>query len=224
MWAGGRSTSINDMTKRWRQLALWLHILSSAGWMAQAMTLCVLFSVGLATDAELVRDASTSMALAVDGRLVGPLANASALTGIVLAVATPWGLVRHWWVLAKFAITLVQLYLGIFLLSGALEDAVQTGPSTANLVGAVLMASAIAFQGWLSVAKPWGRVRTDRRTVGVTAPAWVFVATVLVGLADLAVALVIGGPMPLLSMILLVTVLVTRRRWGTVRRVAATAS
>lgn len=182
------------------------------------MTLCVLLSVGLAADDLSVRDAATSMALAVDGRLVGPMADASAFTGIMLAAATPWGFFRHWWVLAKFAITLVQLYIGIFLLSPRLADSVTAGPSPAQIAGTVLMASAIAFQGWLSVAKPWGTVRGRRRTPAGTAPWWVFAAAVLGGLADLALAFAIGHPLPLLSMILLAVGLPRRRRWAGTRQ------
>lgn len=185
------------------------------------MTLCVLLSVALAADDGGTRDAATSMALAVDDRLVGPLANASALTGIVLAAATPWGFFRYWWVLAKFAITLVQLYLGIFVLSPVLSGAVTVGPTPRQIAGTALMAGAIAFQGWLSVAKPWGRIRAGRRAgTGATGPAWVFVATVVAGLADLALALIVGHPMPLLSLIVLVTCLATRRRWAVSRPAA----
>ncbi|MGI5212014.1 hypothetical protein [Plantactinospora sp. CA-290183] len=206
------------MVKRWRQLTVWLHILTSVGWMAQAMTLCVLLAVGLAADELPVRDAATSMAHAVDGRLVGPMADASAFTGIMLAAATPWGFFRHWWVLIKFTVTLVQLYLGIFLLSPALTDSVTIGPSLTQVVGTALMASAIAFQGWLSVAKPWGTVRGRRRTPAGTGPRWVFVAAVLGGLADLALALVIGHPLPLLSLMLLAVGLLRRPRWAGSRR------
>lgn len=207
------------MVKRWRQLTVWLHILTSAGWMAQVMTLSVLLAVGLAADDPSVRNAATSMAYAVDGRLVGPMADASAFTGIMLAAATPWGFLRHWWVLAKFAITLVQLYLGIFLLSPTLASSVTAGPSPVQIVGTVLMAGAIAFQGWLSVAKPWGTVRGRRRTAAGTAPPWVFAATVLGGLADLALALAIGHPLPLLSLILLAVGLIRRRRWAGTRQI-----
>lgn len=207
--------------KRWRQFTVWLHILSSAGWMAQVMTLCVLLSVGLATDDGVVRDAATAMALAVDGRLVGPLADASAFTGIMLAVATPWGFFRHWWVAVKFVITIVQLYLGIFLLSDALAHSATAGPSLPMIVGAALMASAIAFQGWLSVAKPWGTVRGRRRVASATAPWWIFAVTVLGGLADFALALVVGHPLPLLSLVLIVVGLVRRPRWAGAGRPAA---
>jgi len=205
------------MTRRWRQLTVWLHILTSAGWMTQAMTLCVLLAVGLAADSLTVRDAATSMALAIDGRLLGPMADASAFTGIMLAAATPWGFLRNWWVLAKFVISLVQLYLGIFVLSPALNHSVTAGPTLPQVIGAALMASAIAFQGWLSVAKPWGKVRGRRNAMG-TAPGWIFLVTVLGGLADLALALAIGHPLPLLSLALLAVGLVRRPSWIGVRQ------
>lgn len=201
------------MAKRWRQLTVWLHVLTSVGWMAQAMTLCVLLSVGYAADNVSARSAATSMAHVLDGRLLGPMADASAFTGIMLAAATPWGFFRNWWVLTKFVITLVQLYLGIFLLSPTLTDSLTAGPSLAQMVGTGLMASAIAFQGWLSIAKPWGKVRTRHRAVSGTAPRWIFVATATGGLADLAIAIAIGHPMPILSLALLTIGLIRRPRW-----------
>jgi hypothetical protein len=201
------------MTKRWRQLTVWLHILTSVGWMAQALALCVLLWAGVATRDPAVRDAATSMAHVLDGRLLGPLADASAFTGIMLAVATPWGFFRHWWVFVKFAITLVQLYLGIFVLSPQLTRSVTDGPTTAQVAGTALMAGAIAFQGWLSVGKPWGRIRNRRRGTG-TAPGWIFTITVLGGLTDLALAFALGHPLPLLSIGLLVVGLIRRPRWN----------
>ncbi|WP_436520863.1 hypothetical protein [Actinoplanes sp. HUAS TT8] len=197
--------------KTWRHLTVWLHVLTSVGWMVQAMTLCVLLSVGFATADADVRHAATSMALQLDGRLLGPMADASAFTGIMLAAATPWGFFRHWWVTVKFGITVVQLFAGIFLLSPVLERSAEAGPSARQIAATALMASAIAFQGWLSVAKPWGRIR-DRRPSSV-APRWIFTMTVLGGLADLALAFTIGHPMPLLSIILLVVGLSRRPRW-----------
>ncbi len=191
---------------------MWLHVLTSVGWMAQAMALCVMLATGLAADDPMVRDASTMMALATDGRLLAPMADASAYTGIMLAAATPWGFFLHWWVAVKFGITLVQLFAGIFLLSPQLNASAVTGPVPVQVAATALMASAIAFQGWLSIAKPWGPV--GRRRTGGTAPAWVFVTAVLGGLADLALALVIGHPMPLLSLVLLTVVLFRRRSWA----------
>ncbi|GGK78409.1 hypothetical protein [Mangrovihabitans endophyticus] len=197
------------MVKRWRQLTVWLHILTSVGWMAQAMALCVLLSVGLAG----AGTSATAMAQALDGRLLAPMANGSALTGIVLAAATPWGFFLNWWVVTKFAVSLIQLYAGIFLLSPQLAASVTAGPRVTQVVATALMASAIAFQGWLSVAKPWGRIERRRHVRHQPAPAWVFAVTVLAGLGDLGVALALGHPLPLLSVTVLVVILARRRRW-----------
>lgn len=206
------------MVKRWRQLTVWLHILTSVGWMAQAMALCVLLAVGLAADDTVVRDAATAMAHRIDGRLLAPMAGVSACTGIVLAAATPWGFFLHWWVLTKFTISMVQVYAGIFVLSPALTASLDDGPSLGLVVGTALMAGAIAFQGWVSVRKPWGRVRAGQRTTG---PAWIFAATVLGGVAELGISLVLGHPLPLFSVLLIVIVLSTRRRWSGTRRARA---
>ena len=133
----------HSVTKRWRQLTVWLHVLTSVSWMAQAMALGVLISVGYAADNLPDRSAAISMAYVLDGRLLGPMADASAFTGIMLAAATPWGFFRNWWVLIKFVITLVQLYVGIFLLSPTLTNSLTAGPSRVQIVGTAFMASAI---------------------------------------------------------------------------------
>jgi hypothetical protein len=194
--------------------------------MAQALTLCTLLTVSLTTNNPTVRASATSMAELLDGRLLAPMANASAFTGFMLAAATPWGFFRHYWVLTKFAITVIQLYIGIFILSGALHESASaaasgsSGPAYPLAIGSAFMASAIAFQAWLSVAKPWPvtpwTAKGGRRAPPMpTAPRWVFVATVCGGLADLVIAAVLGHPAPLLSLVVLITWLILRRRMGT---------
>ncbi|MFE9186589.1 hypothetical protein ACFYMB_25040 [Micromonospora haikouensis] len=217
--------------RRWRQLALWLHVTTSVGWMAQALALCVLLTTSLTTPDRDVAVAATSMAQVLDGRLLAPLANASAFTGFMLAAATPWGFFRYRWVLVKFVITLVQLHLGIFVLGSALADSAAAattgarGPAVPLAVGSALMAGAIAFQAWVSVAKPWSTTRwmpADRRQVAGTGR-WVFVATVVGVAADLTVAALLGHPAPLISLIILGTWLVLRRRQAHAARAGATA-
>ncbi|MFI5564803.1 hypothetical protein ACIA2T_36405 [Amycolatopsis japonica] len=201
-------------TKTWRQLTVWLHVVTSVGWMGQALALFTLLAIGRTSADGEIRVAATSMAHEIDSFLLAPLANASAFTGFMLAAGTAWGFTRHWWVLAKFAITLVQLYAGIFLLSGALRDSVDAAragdpPPVALVAGTALMASALAFQAWLSVAKPWGKVRSGAKLP--TAPTWVFVAAVLAPLTDITVGLLLGYPLPALSLAVLLVRLVRRR-------------
>ena len=58
---------------------------------------------------------------------------------------------------------MVQVYAGIFVLSPALTKSVTSGPTLGLVVGTGLMAGAIAFQGWVSIRKPWGRMRAGLR-------------------------------------------------------------
>ncbi len=196
---------------------MWLHVVSSVGWMALALTVLALLALAIteAGDAE----SATAMAHFLDDALLAPLANTSASTGLVLAIGTAWGLVHQRWVLTKFAITLGQLYAGIFLLSGALDDAATTAaPSPAMIAGTVAMSSALGFQAWLSVAKPgprtrWARHReTGRPTRLPTAPPAVFALAVVAPLVDIAVGTVVGFPTPVLSLLSVVAAALVRRR------------
>ncbi len=220
------SGSLGSMLKGWRHAAVWLHIITSVGWMAEALTLFALMLIGSGGDPGR-RASAMSMAHAIDLHLLAPLANASAFTGFLLAAATPWGFFRHWWVFGKFTITVVQFHVAILVLSPALADAERAAlagepPPGALVAGTVLMASAIAFQAWLSVAKPWKRTPWAGAAKPPTGPLWVFVAAVCANGADAGIGLVLGFPLPLLSLVALVTRLLTRRRsGGRVRAVAA---
>lgn len=206
-------------TKTWRQSAVCLHILTSVAWMTLAVVLFTLMATARAATDPSVRVSALSMAGRLDLHLLAPLANASAFTGFLLCAATPWGFFRHWWVLAKFAITIVQLNAGIFLLSPALhaaEDAVRAGeqlPSPGpRLAGTACMAGAMAFQAWLSQTKPWRRTPWTAPAKPPNAPAWVFAAAVAAPLADIAVGTALGFPLPVLSAGVLTVLLVRMRR------------
>ncbi|MBC3194374.1 hypothetical protein H7X46_25320 [Pseudonocardia sp. C8] len=197
-------------TRTWRRLTVWLHVLTSVGWMALAASLAVLLALAAADPA--ARASAVLAAHHLDAVLLAPLATGSALTGIVLAAATPYGLFHHWWVTVKFGITLVQLYLGIFVLSGMLDGArvaPASAPPAALLTTTLLMVSAIAFQAWVSIAKPWGRTPwTPGRPKPGTGPRWMFAAACAAVVVDLAVGFVLGAPMPVAAVAVLPAVLI----------------
>jgi hypothetical protein len=185
--------------------------------MALALTLLALLALAVTEPAD--AGSATAMAHFLDDVLLAPLANTSASTGLVLSLGTAWGLVHQRWVLTKFAITLGQLYAGIFLLSGALGDAAATAaPGPAMIGGTVAMSGALGFQAWLSVAKPWPRTRwarhrgTGRPARLPTAPPAVFAMAVVAPLVDIAVGTVVGFPTPVLSLLSVVAAGVVRRR------------
>lgn len=200
-------------TKTWRRLTVWLHVLTSVGWMALAGALAVLQV--LATTDPTARGAALLAAHHLDAVLLAPLAVGSALTGMVLAAATPYGFFHHRWVAVKFMITLVQLYVGIFVLSARL-DAAHADPASAPSAGllalTLLMVAAIAFQAWVSIEKPWGRTRWSAcRPRPATGPRWMFASGCAAVVADLALGFAFGNPMPVASVVVLVAVLLGRR-------------
>lgn len=219
MEATGNLVSVSKAnSQRWRQAVVWLHVITSVGWMAQALVLFALLATSFTSDDLAVRIGATSMARVVDTHLLAPFANAAAFTGFMLAASTAWGFFRNWWVLVKFAITVVQLYAGIFILSDALEGsavAARAGlaaPPPALLVGTALMASAIAVQAWLSIAKPWRRTSWAAKAKLPTASNRVFAAAVAAPLIDIATGLFLGFPSPLCQLLVLATRLISRQR------------
>src|SRR5713226_4795639 len=93
------------MTPAVRKLLLTAHVTFSVGWLGAGAAFLVLSIAGLTSrDAEIVRGAYLAMKLTAWFAIV-PMAFASLLTGIVESLGTRWGLFRHYWVLAKFFLT-----------------------------------------------------------------------------------------------------------------------
>jgi hypothetical protein len=96
------------MTPRFRQFALTVHVTFSVGWIGAVAAFLALDVPGLTSeDAQMVRAVYLAMDLTIRFVVV-PLALASLLTGLAQALGTPWGLFRHYWVLVKFLLTVVD--------------------------------------------------------------------------------------------------------------------
>lgn len=88
-----------------RKLALAIHLTTSVGWIGAVTGYLALdLTVAVSGDAAVVRGAWLAMGLIVVWAIV-PLAFASLLTGLVMALFTRWGLFRHWWVLISLLLT-----------------------------------------------------------------------------------------------------------------------
>ena len=93
-----------------RRLALTLHVTASVGWLGAVVVFLAIAAVGLTSeDAATVRGVYLVMRPAAWFALV-PLASFSLLTGIVQSLVTPWGLIRHYWVLFKLLITVFSTF------------------------------------------------------------------------------------------------------------------
>ncbi|GGM78081.1 hypothetical protein GCM10011609_12310 [Lentzea pudingi] len=199
------------MQKRARTLLVWLHVVTSVGWLSQAVALLALVLYGMRSGDR----TAFEMARYLDHSVLAIMANTSAFTGFMLSATTPWGYFRHWWVLAKFVITIVQLYIGIFILSDNLQAAVNGHVNVWMPVGTALMISAIAFQAWLSVAKPWRRTPwADPKVKLPTASTVTFIAALVIPVIDFAISLWQGNPMPMLMLITVIGYSIRRAARG----------
>lgn len=93
------------MTPGLRKAALAVHLTVSVGWIG-AVAAYIPLDVAAATsqDAQTLRAAYIAMGL-VASKVIVPLAFASLLTGLVMALGTPWGLFRHYWVVISLLLT-----------------------------------------------------------------------------------------------------------------------
>jgi hypothetical protein len=95
------------MTPRLRKFALATHITLAVGWIG-AVAGYIALDVAAATgqDAQTLRAAYLAMEL-IAWYVIVPLAFASLLTGLVMALGPKWGLFRHYWVLISLLLTII---------------------------------------------------------------------------------------------------------------------
>jgi hypothetical protein len=154
------------MPPKLRKLALAVHLTCSVGWLGAVVAYLALdLTVAMSGDLQLVRAAWIGMGIVVASVIV-PLALASLVTGLVMALGTRWGLFRHWWVLISFVLTVIAtlvLFSETRLISSIAERAADPGtpgeellrypPTLLHSVGGLLVLVVIQF---LNVCKPQG--------------------------------------------------------------------
>ena len=148
---------------RWRKAVLTVHVVTAVGWLGVDLVLLTFGIAGLTgADPELVYPAQSLI-----GRMLfTPLSVLVWLVGVVNAVFTPWGLLKHWWVVVKLLLTTLMLVLVLFLLYPGLTEAGELAgalprPDRINMVVAPSVStSLLIFATVLSTYKPWGRVRS----------------------------------------------------------------
>jgi hypothetical protein len=164
------------MTPSIRKFNLTAHVVSSVAWLGAVAAFLALSIAGLVSrDPDIVRGAYLSMNL-IGLFVIVPLSFTALVTGFVQSMGTEWGLVRHYWILMKLALTIGSTLLLLLhqltavasaaksvlgAAAGTLPDAVPAGMQLACDAGlAVLVLLLIAT---LSVYKPWGLTSYGRR-------------------------------------------------------------
>ena len=165
-----------QLSPRTRKVVLVLHIVSAVGWLGMHLGNVALALTGLTTDDPGTQQTAFRAVNLLGGMLLIPISLTAFTTGVILALGTRWGLVRHWWVLTKFVLTLIPVILiPLSLLPGyrslaALVDAappdqlVEVGTSGPSLVVAAIVSTTMYLtSATLSVFKPWGRTKWGKR-------------------------------------------------------------
>jgi hypothetical protein len=175
------------MKLHFRKLGVTAHVTFSVGWLGADAAFLALAIVGLASqDAQMMR----AMYLAMDLTgwfVIVPFSFAALLTGLVLALGTPWGLFRHYWILAKFVLTMGAIII-LLVHTNAMGEAARrvSGATGETLLGLTAHLAASGHLGdvqvqlavaagagllvllaitTLGVYKPWGRTPYGRRKV-----------------------------------------------------------
>lgn len=176
-----------------RKLALTVHLTVSVGWIGAVVAYLVLaVAAADGRDVQTVRAAWIAMELTGWYAIV-PLAVASLVTGIVMAVGTRWGLFRHYWVIISLTLTVVAtVVLVAHMPDVSAAAATARAPDTNPLdlrsdlthpgVGLIVL---LVIQT-LNVYKPRGTTRRGRRVLArsrrvVDAPRGTYQATARTG-------------------------------------------
>ena len=94
------------MTRRLRKVMLTAHVTFSVGWLGADAAFLALAIVGMTSQSvQIVRAAYLATEL-IGLFVIVPFSFAALLTGLTLALGTPWGLFRHYWILVKFLLTI----------------------------------------------------------------------------------------------------------------------
>ncbi|MGH8198499.1 MAG: hypothetical protein ACRETI_10035 [Steroidobacteraceae bacterium] len=210
------------MTPPVRKFALTVHVTASIGWVGALAVFFTHAVAGLASDDEqIVRAVTLAMGITA-WFVILPLALASFATGLIQALGTAWGLVRHYWVLFKLVLTAVAtmvLLMKLGPISYLAEAAAKSSFSVSGLIG--LRTSVMAHAGGgllvlltiatLAVYKPRGltphgtRMERERGNAGGStaimatgSPRWarIFGAVLVVLILAVAVMSLVGSHGP----------------------------
>jgi hypothetical protein len=154
------------MSPALRKLVLGVHIAVSVGWIgALAAYLVFDLTVVASDDVTTLRASYVAMAL-VTTKIIIPLALLALLTGLILSLATKWGLFRHYWTVISLILTLFALVVllietqTVLYFSSIAADPATTDAALRSL-GSTLLHSiggtvVLLVVMWLNILKPRG--------------------------------------------------------------------
>lgn len=172
----GRTRRLALMPQRVRKTVLVLHVITAVGWLGVTFADLALGVTALTTDRPEIQHAMFQALGVIATFVLIPIAWSAFLTGLLLALGTKWGLIRHKWVLTKFLLTTVVVTLTTFSLTPGLKERraeVEATPADqllllevddrSGMISAGIVSTSIyVICVLLSILKPWGRTRWGR--------------------------------------------------------------
>jgi hypothetical protein len=190
-----------------RKLALTAHVTSSVGWLGAVVAYLAVALVGLTAQAAQDASAAYVAMWMIASSVIVPFSVATLVTGLLQSLGTEWGLFRHYWIVAKFVLTV-----GASLVLWMHVSTVRRMAELAASMSAVTDADALRMQlvvhaagglvvlltaTTLSIFKPWGKTPLAARAEarGDSRATWrtYAVVGVVVAFALVVAAHVVGG-------------------------------
>jgi uncharacterized membrane protein len=163
-------TRRGHLSPRARKTALTAHIAVIATWLGAVIANFFLGISAAVTDDETLADAYYASMDRLVNNLMPAAAIATLATGLLLALATRWGLFRHWWIIAKLVLAVTTAVVGFSIIDPAISDTIRTRAATGStgFSDALLPATAatplmLLSATTIAITKPWGRIGRGRR-------------------------------------------------------------
>lgn len=174
-------TRSTRLSRSERKAVLTVHFVASVSWMA-IIAVQAVQAVLSAAARSAERDAMMLRSLyeaqyAIDELFLGKISFLVLFSGLVLELATPWGLWRHRWIVVKFAITLTVMALPLLtykatldrgyamLLDGRAAEEINDALGVVGMLpGLGISPLLVLLAAILSMYKPWGPTRFAQRT------------------------------------------------------------
>lgn len=155
------------------------HIFTACCWIGGNASLLTLSFLKLGMDDAKVLLGANIAGMWVDWIVVIALgALGCLLTGIIYSVATPWGFIKHRWVIVKWIMTIGMITYGISflgpskaemlslnkeLLDGIFESARYAELQLRHLLGSPLQIIGLLFTTFISIVKPWRKKEVSEK-------------------------------------------------------------
>ena len=156
------ATTRRRLPARPRTIVRAVHVLASVGWLGLVVVMLVLSLSAVTAGDGKIPDFLYQLMEQIGSPVIPIFAVTTLVTGLALSIATPWGLLRHWWIVVKLVLTLSVIVTGVALTGNWIQQAIDRPAAPAGwllLGGAIVHLLMLASAMVISVDKPWGKIR-----------------------------------------------------------------